>query len=366
MTRPQRAASPAIALDFLRGLAALLVVLVHTRGSSFVEFGALPVGQRTLPVAVFFGFTRLGQEAVLTFFVLSGFLVGGQVIERVRQARFDLRTYAIDRCSRIFLPLVPACLFTGAISLLVFHEQTNAALLAANMTGLNGLFAPTLARDLPLWTLSYEIWFYVVGGALGYLAINRSSPGAIAVLALCAIVFSVQGARFLLYWALGALMIFLLKGRHLRLMFLSGTLLAIGGGLLLELALPSRSLTTVIPISTETSEAIICIGVAAMIPFLCSEYVNRSIGFLRAPAAGLASMSYSVYLFHYPVNTVLDRFFTKAPELDLTSVSYFLARIAICLTVSAAFYFCFERNTKYVRRWLQRPARPYVTVRLAE
>jgi len=62
---PSRTSTPRsqiVALDLLRGLAALAVVLSHLRGSSFVEFGALPFAQQTISVAGFFAATRLGAD----------------------------------------------------------------------------------------------------------------------------------------------------------------------------------------------------------------------------------------------------------------------------------------------------------------
>ncbi|HZE20873.1 MAG TPA: hypothetical protein VE082_02380, partial [Desulfobaccales bacterium] len=61
-------------LDSLRFLAALTVLLVHARDSSFVRFGSLAADQKTLLFASAYAVTRLGNEAVITFFVLSGFL----------------------------------------------------------------------------------------------------------------------------------------------------------------------------------------------------------------------------------------------------------------------------------------------------
>jgi peptidoglycan/LPS O-acetylase OafA/YrhL len=81
---------PAIGLDLMRGLAAIEVFLGHVRGGSFVEYGALPLHQRTLLVAVIFGATRMGHEAVLVFFVLSGYLVFGQVLRRSLEGRFSV------------------------------------------------------------------------------------------------------------------------------------------------------------------------------------------------------------------------------------------------------------------------------------
>src|ERR1700733_2312871 len=109
-----------IGLDLLRGIAALAVFLGHARTASFVEFGALPSPQHTAIAKIFFGLTRTGHEAVLVFFVLSGYLVGGQVIKQVRQRRFLIKSYALERTTRIFLPLIPACLLTVASNWLAF------------------------------------------------------------------------------------------------------------------------------------------------------------------------------------------------------------------------------------------------------
>lgn len=110
MNKPPTASGPVIALDLARGLAALTVLFYHVRGSSWVELGILPVAQRSLASEVFFGLNRLGNEAVMVFFALSGFLVGGKVIERIRGGRFDAGHYAVDRATRILIPLVrPAC-----------------------------------------------------------------------------------------------------------------------------------------------------------------------------------------------------------------------------------------------------------------
>ena len=92
-------------LDWLRFTAALMVVMVHARGANWVEWGRLEETSRTKLVAVFFALTRTGSEWVTVFFVLSGFLVGGKVLERVAKGTFDLRVYAIDRFSRIWVPL---------------------------------------------------------------------------------------------------------------------------------------------------------------------------------------------------------------------------------------------------------------------
>ena len=101
------------AFDWLRFLAAAGVLLHHARGASLVDFGALPASQHNLINAGWFAVTRLGHEAVLVFFILSGYLVGGRALDLAMSGRFDLRRYAIDRCVRIGIVLIPAIAFTG-------------------------------------------------------------------------------------------------------------------------------------------------------------------------------------------------------------------------------------------------------------
>jgi len=64
-------------LDLFRFLSALTVVATHLREAVFVELAALPMEQKSAITAALFLLTRLGNEAVIGFFVLIGFLVGG-------------------------------------------------------------------------------------------------------------------------------------------------------------------------------------------------------------------------------------------------------------------------------------------------
>ena len=342
-----------IALDLARGLAAVTVMLVHVRLRSFVELGALPPSQQSWPVAIFFAATRLGQEAVLLFFVLSGVLVGGQIIRRARSGTFSLRDYGIDRCSRILLPLIPACLLTALIGRFVLGHGIDLPVLAANMVGLNGVLAPTLDANLPLWSLSYEIWFYIAGGACAVL--TRRPLGAIVALAACCVVFSILTASLLLCWAFGAVMVLALEASRKGLLFMVGMAVVAAGVVFLQLSAGSKflAIASVSYVSPDVARTLLCIGVSLQLPYLCSAGVDHALRWFAAPARALAAVSYTLYLIHYPVNLALDHVFTKAPEITAQSLAMFLARITICVAASLLFYFCFERHTLTIRRWLK-------------
>lgn len=342
------------ALNVLRGTAALIVFLSHVRNSSFVEFGALPPQYRTPLTVVFFGITRTAHEAVMVFFVLSGFLVGGQVIRHVRDARFSLRSYALERATRIWLPLIPACLLTVVVDKFALGQSPSWWQVIVNMSGLNGVVATTLSGNSPLWTLAYEIWFYLFAGAVGYLLTARSSKAiAFTVIGCVACVFSILEARYLLFWCIGALSVLMLATPRRGILAATGAIIFIVGVAGFEMAAGTQSFANYPFISKEIAEAMICVGLAVSIPFLCQPNTNKAIRFISKPALFLSSISYTLYLVHYPLNTALDKFFPRTSDLSWHAIALFCTRLVIVLIGVGLFYLAFEANTGAVRRYFK-------------
>ena len=77
-------------LDLIRGCSALLVCLSHLRNAMFVDYSALV--HPNMAIKVFYAVTSFGHQAVMVFFVLSGYFVGGAVLRAgaVGEARFSL------------------------------------------------------------------------------------------------------------------------------------------------------------------------------------------------------------------------------------------------------------------------------------
>lgn len=170
-----------VALDTLRWVAALLVLLEHGRTATFLAYGDLPQAQQTLVAKGFYLLTRLGGEAVMLFFVLSGFLVGGQVIRRVREGRFSVKSYAIDRVARILPPLVPAVLLAAAVGAIWFTDGPGIWDIVATLGGFNGVLV-SLNYNPPLWSLTYEIWFYIFAGAAAAIITGKGGLPALLVM----------------------------------------------------------------------------------------------------------------------------------------------------------------------------------------
>src|ERR1700722_19961142 len=107
----RKTASHSPFLDLIRATAALLVLFGHTRNWFFSNIGA--VEHPSILLKLFWLLTVLEHEAVVLFFVLSGFLIGGAVLNSMRKGSFDLGSYLIARFSRIYIVYIPALIVTA-------------------------------------------------------------------------------------------------------------------------------------------------------------------------------------------------------------------------------------------------------------
>jgi len=201
-------------LDAARWIAALMVVLGHVRQLFLADKAALP--HLSLPLKALYAVMNHGHEAVVVFFVISGFLVGGLSIRKIREGRFSFRDYAAARFSRIYVVLVPALLVGGGLDLIGLHwadwgglystrsplgdgslsfaapiaDGLNIPTLLGNLLMLEDFAIARLGSNGPLWSLVYEWWYYVLFAA-GVLALTgrsllwRVAGGSLLVLGIC-------------------------------------------------------------------------------------------------------------------------------------------------------------------------------------
>jgi peptidoglycan/LPS O-acetylase OafA/YrhL len=202
--RPRLATPFSLYLDAVRFLAAVLVLLTH-----YVQFGLVGGSAAGfLPMA--------GHEAVIVFFVLSGFVIAYSTLSR----QVSPRDYAAARLSRIYSVALPVVLLAFACAAVVaqlfgpglspdyvLHKAyiylPLHLLFMGNMWQLSEV-PPWLG---PYWSLGYEAWYYVLFGALCFLRGRRRLLGAALVLAVMGyqmwLLFPVWAAGVWLYRRLG-------------------------------------------------------------------------------------------------------------------------------------------------------------------
>ncbi len=138
-------------LDTVRGVAVLGVVLLHGFSWQYASLSFGPWARR------FMAATQPGSLGVNLFFVLSGFLITGILLDSNKKSHFYRRFY-----TRRALRILPAYYFLLILLLLLRSSSTAFVGLSfvylANMTGFFGV-----ACDYgPLWSLAVEEHFYIL------------------------------------------------------------------------------------------------------------------------------------------------------------------------------------------------------------
>ena len=216
-----------VLLDLLRGIAAVLVLLDHWRNMLFVDYRALQ-GHRIL-AAIPYLLTSAGHQAVVVFFVLSGYLVGGSVWRSLDRGTWNWVNYLSHRLVRLWIVLLPGlllCLLWDQVGLRLHHApllygganynhltpavQPGLTPLAffGNLCFVGGLHVPIFGSDGALWSLAFEFWYYLLF-PLALLLIRRqtSVPRRAVLLGLLLACALVAGREVLIsfpIWLLGA------------------------------------------------------------------------------------------------------------------------------------------------------------------
>jgi len=269
-----------------RGVAALLVVAVHTRDHVFKNYG-VPV-----PLGDWFLF---GHAGVDFFFVLSGFIIawvhGRDICQPSR-----LSHYVERRFTRIFPFYWIVCLITLGMLALSAHAEFP----TATRTALSLVLAPYGVTPFVsvAWTLQHEILFYVLFAIL--ILDRRLGAGLMALWFAASILHVVDGwaegdavvSAFNVQFLFGLGAAWLLKRQRIPAPL---TLLCLGIGVFVVAAgiedvglVPGPSLLPHLGYTIGATLAIL--GIVE------SERQGR----LRVPAlmASLGGASYSIYLTH--------------------------------------------------------------------
>ena len=156
-----------------RWVAAFAVLVGHA--GVIINISDIMVGPHGPGVYAWWFLAAFSHQAVLVFFVISGFLVGGPLLrDRARETPF-LHEYFVDRFSRIYIVMVPALLWTFAIDSVgraafpatgVYDAPFFASVFAPiqylwTLLQQQHLWAAQAGTNGPLWSLACEMWYYI-------------------------------------------------------------------------------------------------------------------------------------------------------------------------------------------------------------
>ncbi len=329
-------------LDGVRGLAVLAVLAVHTN-----HLG----GARLLPG---------GSLGVDIFFVLSGFLITGLLIEEwSRSGTISLLDFYRRRALRLVPALALMLLTLACVSPLLLSpaeaEQTVRAIPAAFLyttdfvISLNGQAALGALRHT--WSLAVEEQFYLLWPPLLLFALRARLSGRAVLLLTLALALAVALHRALL-WQGGAPVTRTYYGGDTR-----------ADSLLLGCAAAMALYWNLTPSVSRGAAGAAAVGLALLL--LCTDYATSAMhlgGFsLAAVAAALViirvvaapsaltralleagplvwagRVSYGLYLWHYPV-------FKAVAHWDAPRPLQLAAAVALTFAVTAASFYLVER-----------------------
>jgi len=362
-------------LDMLRGLAAFAVLVGHLRALVFFSGSKQPdlsfVGQ------FFFFSTSLGHQAVIVFFALSGFLVGGSAFRQILEGRWQITGYWTRRISRLGTVLIPALLITLACDMLGSYYFGNRFYSGAlydqlasgptsqqpadwsfltffgNVFFLQTIAVPVYGSNGPLWSLANEFWYYLVFPlALLVLTGKLGRWASLVIATLLLLVFFVLLPVSItvlgLIWVAGALAMLFSSRFHPflqkhKILACVGALLIVSPSLLLSKFSPSL-----------ISDIVLGVAVSMVLPLLMILPTPSRI--YEKTAHGLSEISYSLYACHFPIAVLLWLAISEAKqvEFDVTGGGRFVLLLLATLFLSWLFWWATERNTNSVRKWIDK------------
>lgn len=357
-----------IVLDSLRGFAALAVVGGHLRALLFIDYKDLSEVQ--LFVRCFYYFTGFGHQAVVIFFVLSGYLVGGSVLNSVEIGFWS--RYLIQRLSRLWTVLIPCLILTFTLNL--FGAETGGeaflngllnpavnvappspvelgfAVFVQNILFLHTIYGPVFGDNRPLWSLANEFWYYVLF-PLFLWGVRARQTRQIAKRVLCwglALVITWVMPHSMrsgfVVWCMGVFIYVLVRRCPLSPFWVwCGSIATLAG------------CAFVFHCSRLAAVSDIWLGFAFS-PLLF--FIARC----RVPSAWLAKaverlsdFSFTLYVSHFSFMAFVWYTFLGSKRVQPTFQAFttYAAFFGLVLLYAYALWWLFERNTPLVRNWMQ-------------
>ena len=331
-------------IDGLRAFAVLAVVFYHA-------FPALLAG---------------GFVGVDVFFVISGFLISSIIFSELDTHTFKFSSFYARRIKRIFPALIVVLLFSFGVGWFLLFENelkqlgdhvSRAALFLSNFilwyeTGYFDNAAETKPL-MHLWSLGIEEQFYIVWPLVAWFLWRLKDKKTIAIAILLAISFAWniwQSERDLThdfyspltrFWELlaGALLAstnHLIKSNpswqsHANYRATIGAILLLFGVVYIDASMKFPGVWACIPV----------LGTVFLISAHTSAWVNRAV-FSNPLVVWVGTVSYPLYLWHWPILSFARIVEGETPKLELRMVGVFASFLLAWLT-----FVCIENPIRF-------------------
>jgi peptidoglycan/LPS O-acetylase OafA/YrhL len=380
-------------LDLFRWVAAFDVLWGHVYARYLPRYLDQPADERSILHLIFAFPAGFIHFAVMIFFVLSGYLVGGALLAEVRRTNtIDITRYLVHRLVRLWIVLLPALVVTGVLDLigLAAHPPDPSLIygpriwddLGAGTFICNAVFLQTVhcweyGYNNAFWSLPNEFWYYVAWPFIAFVLVGGPKPqirlaAAVSAIALLASLNLHQFdgrpiASYMLVWVLGVGVAVAKKPLFSMPLWLSAAIFlaaTVGFRLLVRhaqhLADPNVFLV----------DRLFLVDLGVSLTFANMLVAMKAAGGLRAPPGArlhkrLAGFSYSLYAVHEPIVNCVNALAmlllgvsTRTAPQDLGSWSIILAAMALAIGGSYLFSLGTEAHTDRARRWIMEMLKP--------
>lgn len=334
-------------LDLMRVVCATLVVLSH-------------LGNGHLVGGYLWPFTAFGNEAVMAFFVLSGFVIAFVTDQREQ----TVAAYAAARLARLYSVILPAMLLTlglDTIGQAINAESYTSSHAASGSNPVAGyaLSAIMLNQSWALnqhfgsngayWSIPFEFWYYFIFGA--FMLLKGWARWLFTILGA-----ALAGPHILVLlpvWLMGVAVYHLLQRRkpgHLGLVAALGSLVLLAWMLWTDFtSFGQATFWGMTPDSLPWQYVVgLCFAAHIYGATGLAQWLAQPFVWFARPLALLSGSTLALYLFHLPIIGLVKAVATAQGRSVYTTAAMVIMPFAVALTVG---YWC-ELQKKPLRALL--------------
>jgi peptidoglycan/LPS O-acetylase OafA/YrhL len=369
-------------IDVMRALAAQAVVLGHLHQILFINPTTNDGNTVNLLIQyVISTLSSISHEAVVVFFIISGYLVGGRVIKDSINQSFYFKSFIQNRMTRLLIVLIPALLLTALLDFVAFNYADGMGVLDSrqhfypqwwrdvntfglqsffiNLSFLQMIFGFQFGTNLSLWSLSNEFWYYLLLPLLmGIIFSENNKKIWFVMLSGCILALFILSSRehdpyrpvYYFYnfiiWLLGAFSFFI--NTYRRLVFSSLALLLLG--VLIKISL---NIDTIPPDLLALMKIDLLIGITTIVIMSLLRFIPIRI--LKRSAFFFSGYSFSLYIIHLPLFFLMiscSQYLGNGLVYNSIGLGYFVFLWLMSNLLAWTFSLFTERKTKQLRNYL--------------